>query len=83
MPQLKTREKAVPFSEEEYRAASWCMNNGIKISPISAGRANSKYFVDIDNKGKRTHNGKQYSRYDAYRLMYEYYMYYYKKYAKK
>lgn len=83
MPNIKPKQKSVPFSKEEMDAASWCLRNGIGISLLSTGKNSRSFYVDIDNKGSRQHNGNKYEYYEAQRLVYDYYMYYYKKYSKK
>lgn len=83
MPNIRPKQKSVPFSEEEMKAAAWCLNKGIGISLLCSGHGSQKYYVDIDNNGKRNHSSDLYDYYNGQRKVYEYYLYYYKKYAKE
>jgi len=83
MPNIRPKQKSVPFSEIEMKAAAWCLNNDIGISILSVGRNSTKYYVDINLKGNRHHTKDIYDYYEGQRKVYEYYLYYYNKYAKK
>ena len=83
MPNFRKQQKVVPYSEEEWEAVKWCLENGIKISPLHVGIGSSSYYVDIDNNGNRNHSSDTYNEYDAMRKVYEYYLWYYKKYGLK
>lgn len=73
--------KQYPFTDEDMKAVSWCMANKISVGFLATGINTNRYYVEINNKGNVSHNGKHYDYDDAQELLYSYYNYYYKKYS--
>ena len=68
-------------SEKDREAYSWCINNGIYISPFANGEG--AWYIDININNKTHRSPEVYSPVTIWIKMYEYYKYYYNKYAKK
>ena len=65
-----------PYTKEDMKRVSWCMNKGIKIAVIPSG-IDWQLELNINNK---THlDPKVYQAKQVYEKMYEYYKYYYDK----
>mgnify|MGYP003117421749 CR=1 FL=1 len=67
-------------SEEEREAYRWCINNGIIIFPEL--KLEAPWAVEIKIKNKVHKSPEEYHAIDVWKKMYEYYKYYYNKYAK-
>ena len=65
-----------PYTAEDMKRVSWCINNNIRIAtiPIDSG-----WSVEINLNGSINLDPKTYNGYDAQTKMYEYYKYYYDK----
>ena len=68
-----------PTSEDK-KAYRWCINNGIIIFPEL--KLASPWSIEIKINGKVHKSPEQYHAVEVWEKMYEYYKYYYKKYAK-
>tara|TARA_R110002012_G_scaffold49479_1_gene128025 strand:+ start:20 stop:265 length:246 start_codon:yes stop_codon:yes gene_type:complete len=81
MPRVKKNPMGnyLPTSEE-LMAYRWCINNGILISPFATG--NGTWYVDIEINKKTNRSPDVYSKDTIWIKMYEFYKYYYNKYAK-
>ena len=81
MPRVKKQPMGsyLPTSEE-FKAYRWCINNGIYISPFATGNATWHLDIQINNKTNRSPD--VYSKDTIWIKMYEFYKYYYDKYAK-
>ena len=81
MPRVKkqTMGSYLPTSEELV-AYRWCINNGIYISPFATGEAT--WYLDIEINKKTNRSPSPYSKDTIWIKMYEFYKYYYDKYAK-
>jgi hypothetical protein len=68
-----------PYTAEDMKRVSWCINNNIRIAtiPVSGG-----WSVEINLNGSINLDPKTYNGYDAQTKMYEYYKYYYDKHNK-
>ena len=58
----------------------WCINNGIKISPFA--RNTYEWYIDIDINNKKNKSPQVYTKKDLWEQIFNYYKYYYNKYAK-
>jgi len=66
---------------EELKAYRWCINNGIFISPFATGEGT--WYIDIKLNNNNHRSPGTYGSVAIWVKMYEYYKYYYKKYAQK
>lgn len=67
-------------NEEEFKAYHWCINNGIIIFPEC--KLTPPWAIEIKIKNKVYKSPDQYHAIEVWEKMYEYYKYYYNKYAK-
>ena len=67
-------------TSEELIAYRWCINNGIYISPFATGDAT--WYLDIKINKKTNRSPSPYGKDTIWIKMYEFYKYYYDKYAK-
>ena len=67
-------------NEEEFKAYHWCINNGIIIFPEC--KLTPPWAIEIKIKKKVYRSPEEYHAIDVWEKMYEYYKYYYNKYAK-
>ena len=65
-----------PYTNEDIKRVSWCMDNGIKIAVIPSG---TKWQVELSINKKIHLDSNIYEASEAYKKMYEYYKYYYDK----
>ncbi len=68
-------------TSEETKAYHWCINNGIYISPFATGEATWYIYIEINKKTSRSPDS--YGKDTIWIKMYEFYKYYYNKYAQK
>ncbi len=68
-------------SKEEQEAYKWCVRNKIFISPIAIREA--RWTIEISNKGSSNKDPNDYTKTNIWKKVYEYYKYYYNKYANK
>jgi len=68
-----------PYTNEDMKRVSWCMNNGIKIAVIPSG---TKWQIELSLNKKIHLDSDIYEADKAYKKMYEYYKYYYDKHNK-
>ena len=66
---------------QETIAYRWCINNGILISPFANGEG--AWYIDIKINNKINRSPLTYGSVSIWIQMYEFYKYYYKKYAQK
>ena len=59
----------------------WCINNGIYISPWATGEG--AWYVDITINGTNHRSPETYGKVTIWIKLYEFYKYYYNKYANK
>ena len=64
----------------EMEAYRWCINNGIYISPFCKENYVS-WYVDIKINGKVNRSPKYYDSREIWEVIFNYYKYYYEKYA--
>ncbi len=69
-----------PYTNEDMKRVSWCMNNGIKIAVIPSG---TKWQIELSLNKKIHLDSDIYEADEAYKKMYEYYKYYYDKHNKQ
>ena len=67
-------------NQEEFEAYRWCINNGIIIFPEC--KLTAPWSIEIKIKNKVYKSPDQYHAIEVWEKMYEYYKYYYNKYAK-
>ena len=81
MPRVKKNPMGsyLPTSEE-LMAYRWCINNGILISPFATGEAT--WYIDIQINKRTNRSPDVYSKDAIWIKIYEFYKYYYNKYAK-
>ena len=65
-----------PYTDEDIKRVSWCMDNGIKIAIIPNG---TKWQVELSINKNIHLDSNIYEANEAYKKMYEYYKYYYDK----
>lgn len=70
----------IPSSKEQ-EAYSWCIKNGIFISPKYIG-SSTAWNITIDINKKINISPESYKKIDIWKKMFEYYVYYYDKYKK-
>ena len=68
-----------PYTAEDMKRVSWCINNNIRIATVPV---NNEWSVEINLNGSINLDPKTYNGYDAQTKMYEYYKYYYDKHNK-
>ena len=66
---------------DEYKAYHWCINNMIYISHFATG--NGTWYIEIQINNKKHRSPDTYGSVTIWVKMYEYYKYYYIKYANK
>ncbi len=67
-------------TEEDIKAASWCLNNEIRISPQA--ESPGSWYIDIEINGKSNRSPYKYSKLNVWQTLHEFYRYYYNKYKK-
>ena len=65
---------------EEKKAYHWCINNSILISPFATG--NGSWYIEIKIGGNISRSPEAYGPTTIWIKLYEFYKYYYEKYAK-
>ena len=68
-------------TSHELAAYRWCINNGIFISPFATGEGT--WYVEIKINNKTNRSPLTYGPTSIWVQMYEFYKYYYNKYAQK
>ena len=66
---------------EEMVAYRWCVNNGIYISPFANGEG--AWYIEIKLNNKVSRSPDAYGAVTIWIKLYEFYKYYYNKYANK
>jgi len=66
---------------EEMVAYRWCINNGIYISPFANGEG--AWYIEIKLNNKVSRSPDAYGGVTIWIKLYEFYKYYYNKYANK
>ena len=66
---------------EEMVAYRWCINNGIYISPFANGEG--AWYIEIKLNNKVSRSPESYGKITIWIKLYEFYKYYYNKYAQK
>ena len=66
---------------QETEAYRWCINNGIYISPYSNGEG--AWYIEIKLNNKVSRSPDVYGKTTIWIKLYEFYKYYYNKYAHK
>jgi len=69
------------YSDEEFEAYSWCIKNGIRISPMAKDETN--WFIEITINNKTNRSPETYKKMVIWEKLFEYYLYYYGKYKNK
>ena len=67
---------------EELKAYSWCINNGIYISPFCKENGVS-WYIDIEANNKKNRSPETYSKRELWQTIFKFYKYYYNKYEQK
>jgi len=82
MPRIKKNKMGYYMpNKEETQAYRWCINNGIYISPYSNGEG--AWYIDIKLNNKTNRSPEVYGSVSIWIKLYEFYKYYYNKYAHK
>ena len=68
-------------TSHELAAYRWCINNGIFISPFATGEGT--WYVEIKINNKTNRSPLTYGPTSIWIQIYEFYKYYYNKYAQK
>jgi|TARA_R110000824_G_scaffold66212_1_gene171958 hypothetical protein len=68
-------------NKEEMKAYQWCINHGIYISPYANGEGG--WYIDIKLNGRNNRSPEVYGAVSIWIKLYEFYKYYYNKYAHK
>jgi hypothetical protein len=66
---------------EESKAYRWCVNNKIYISPFATGEGT--WYIEIKMNNKTNRSPLTYGSVSIWIKMFEFYKYYYNKYAKQ
>ena len=66
---------------KEMEAYRWCINNGIYISPFANGEG--AWYIEIKLNNKVSRSPQAYGGVTIWIKLYEFYKYYYNKYANK
>ena len=87
-PKTKKKKKQglyYPYTGEDMKRVSWCLNNNIEIAVTPNKEVSSdKWKVEIRmNKGDWKRDPGIYEHEEAMKKLYEYYKYYYDKYNKQ
>jgi hypothetical protein len=82
MPRIKKNKMGhyMPTTEEMV-AYRWCINNGIYISPFANGEG--AWYIEIKLNNKVSRSPDAYGGVTIWIKLYEFYKYYYNKYANK
>ena len=85
-PKIKKKTKSLyyPYTKDDMKRVSWCLNNNIEIA-VTPNKEDSsdKWKVEIRmNKGEWNKDPGVYEHDEAMEKMYEYYKYYYDKHNK-
>jgi hypothetical protein len=82
MPRIKKNKMGhyMPTMEEMV-AYRWCVNNGIYISPFANGEG--AWYIEIKLNNKVSRSPDAYGGVTIWIKLYEFYKYYYNKYANK
>tara|TARA_R110002012_G_scaffold36371_4_gene102823 strand:+ start:1144 stop:1395 length:252 start_codon:yes stop_codon:yes gene_type:complete len=82
MPRIKKNKMGnyMPTTEEMV-AYQWCINNGIFISPFANGEG--VWYIEIKMNNKTNRSPLTYGPISIWIKIYEFYKYYYNKYAQK
>jgi hypothetical protein len=82
MPRIKKNKMGYYMpTKEETEAYRWCINNGIYISPSANGIG--AWYIDIKLNGRNNRSPEVYGPVTIWIKLFEFYKYYYKKYAHK
>ena len=82
MPRLKKNKMGYYMpNKEEMVAYGWCINNGIYISPFANGEG--AWYIEIKLNNKVSRSPEVYGGITIWIKLYEFYKYYYNKYANK
>jgi len=68
------------YSDKEFQAYKWCVDNGIYITPKP--ESTTKWKLEITMNNKSIISPDSYPKVEIWKQMYKYYIYYYDKYAK-
>jgi hypothetical protein len=81
MPRTKKQSMGnyMPTSQN-MEAYKWCINNGIFISPFATGEGT--WYIEIEINKKTSRSPSSYGKDTIWIKIYEFYKYYYNKYAK-
>ena len=71
----------IEWTEEVIKAYSWCINNGIKISPWAATSDRDNYFwwIDVEVNGDKKRSPFKYNGKQVNEKIFELYKFYYDK----
>jgi hypothetical protein len=67
-------------TSQERKHMRWCINNEIKISPTAF--STYEWYIDIEINNKKNRSPQVYTKKDLWEQIFNYYKYYYNKYAK-
>jgi len=81
MPRKKDVMGQYMPTAQERKAYRWCINNGIYISPFANGEG--AWYIEIKMNNKTNRSPLTYGPISIWIQMYEFYKYYYNKYAQK
>jgi hypothetical protein len=82
MPRIKKNKMGYYMpTTEETEAYRWCINNGIYISPFANGEGG--WYIEIKLNNKVSRSPDAYGAVTIWIKLYEFYKYYYNKYANK
>ena len=82
MPRIKKNKMGYYMPNKiETKAYRWCINNGIYISPFANGKG--AWYIEIKLNNKVSRSPDVYGGVTIWIKLYEFYKYYYNKYAHK
>ena len=68
------------IGKKDFKHMRWCINNEIKISPTAF--STYEWYIDIEINNKKNRSPQVYTKKDLWEQIFNYYKYYYNKYAK-
>lgn len=85
MPKIKKQSNMGKYfpTETEMKAAIWCFQNGVRISPIKKSYTEDMWYLEILLNKKKHKSPEAYGSVVIWQKMYEFYLYYYNKLSTK
>lgn len=69
------------FSDFQYDAFQWCVENGIKVYCLPSKKGEKLFEIEVNDNGRITRSGKKYKKEQVDNKIWELYCYYYTEYS--